>query len=88
MILPSRNIAPERALLTLAGNIFQRLSEPVTVSRLWDDIRKEFRKKPIAYGWFTLAVDLLFVMNLVGFDESGLLRRLEGEGNAAIPFSE
>lgn len=79
MILPSRNIAPERALLTIAGNVFRRLSEPTTVSRLWDDIREEHQQKPIAYGWFILAVDLLFVMNLIGFDEDGLLRRLEGE---------
>jgi hypothetical protein len=73
MILPSRNIAPERALLTIAGNVFQRLSEPMTVSRLWDDVRSEYQKKPISYSWFILAIDLLFVMNLVWFDQDGLL---------------
>jgi hypothetical protein len=77
MILPSRNIAPERALLTIAGTVFQRLSEPATVSRIWDDLRSEYQRKPISYSWFVLAVDLLFVMDLVWFDQDGLLRRSE-----------
>ena len=79
MILPSRNIAPHRALLTIAGNIFQRLSQPTTVSRLWDDLRSEYQKTPISYVWFILAIDLLYVMNLAWFDQDGLLRRSEGE---------
>jgi hypothetical protein len=75
MILPDRNIAPDRALLTIGGIIFDRLSEPMTVSRLWDEIREFHRKRPISYVWFLLSVDLLFVMNLVWFDQDGLLRR-------------
>jgi hypothetical protein len=75
MILPDRNIAPDRALLTIGGTIFDRLSEPMTVSRLWDDIRELHQKRPISYVWFLLSVDLLFVLNLVWFDQDGLLRR-------------
>jgi hypothetical protein len=75
MILHDRNIAPERALLTIGGLIFDRLTEPTTVSRLWDDIRERHKKRPISYVWFLLSVDLLFVLNLVWFDQDGLLRR-------------
>ena len=75
MILPDRNIAPDRALLTIGGIIFDRLSEPMTVSGLWDEIRELHQKRPISYVWFLLSVDLLFVMNLVWFDQDGLLRR-------------
>jgi hypothetical protein len=75
MILPDRNIAPDRALLTIGGIIFDRLCEPMTVSRLWDEIRELHQKRPISYAWFLLSVDLLFVMNLVWFDQDGLLRR-------------
>ncbi|RYB01648.1 ABC-three component system middle component 6 [Lichenibacterium ramalinae] len=75
MILPDRNIAPDRALLTISGTLFEKLNEPTTISRLWDDTRETYRKKPIAYSWFLLAVDLLFLMNLVWFDQDGLLRR-------------
>jgi hypothetical protein len=75
MILPDRNIAPDRALLTIGGVIFARLSEPMTVSRLWDEIRELNEKRPLSYVWFLLAVDLLFLLNLVWFDQDGLLRR-------------
>jgi hypothetical protein len=78
MILPTRNIAPERALLTIAGSIFDRLSEPTTVSRLWDDVREEHKRRPISYSWFLLALDLLFVLGEVWFDKNGLLSRVPG----------
>jgi hypothetical protein len=47
----------------------------MTVSRLWDEIRELHQKRPLSYVWFLLSVDLLFVMNLVWFDQDGLLRR-------------
>jgi hypothetical protein len=75
MILPDRNIAPGRALLTIGGIIFDRLTEPMTVSRLWDETRELHQKRPISYVWFLLSIDLLFVLNLVWFDQDGLLRR-------------
>jgi hypothetical protein len=75
MILPDRNISPDRALLTIGGIIFDRLVEPTTVSGLWDVIREQYENRPISYVWFLLSVDLLFVLNLVWFDQDGLLRR-------------
>jgi ABC-3C biological conflict system middle component len=75
MILPDRNITPDRALLTIGGIIFDRLREPMTISRLWDEIRELNQKRPLSYVWFLLSVDLLFIMNLVWFDQDGLLRR-------------
>ena len=75
MILPDRNIAPDRALLSIGSMIFDRLNEPTTVSRLWDEMRELHQGRPISYAWFLLAVDLLFVLNLVWFDQDGLLRR-------------
>ncbi len=75
MILPDRNIAPDRALLSVSGIIFEQLAQPTTVSRLWDDVRERNKNRPISYVWFLLSVDLLFVLNLVWFDQDGLLRR-------------
>ena len=75
MILPDRNIATDRALLTIGGIVFDRLGEPMTISRLWDEVRELHQKRPISYVWFLLSVDLLFIMNLVWFDQDGLLRR-------------
>ena len=82
MILPTKTISPDRALLTIAGSIFERLSEASTVSKIWDDIRERYAHKPISYSWFILAVDLLFVMNTVYFDQDGLLTRTSRQMNA------
>lgn len=79
MILPTKNIAPDRALLTLAGRVFETLTMPRTVSAVWDEFRTDRGARPIAYGWFILAIDLLHMMGLVGIDQDGLLsRRADG----------
>lgn len=75
MILPTKNISPDRALLTLAGKVFERLSSPRTVSSVWDEFRAQQESRPVAYAWFILAIDLLFLMQLVWLDHDGLLRR-------------
>jgi len=80
MILPNKSISPNRALLTISGIVFEELSEPKTVSGLWDLIRSRFEDHPISYGWFILSVDLLLLMNLVWFDQVGLLHRARGTG--------
>jgi hypothetical protein len=54
------------------------LREPMTVSRLWDEIRTARSDRavsaPINYDWFVLAVDLLFIVNAVKFDR-GLIQK-------------
>lgn len=75
MILPTRNIAPNRALLSVSGEVFQLLTHPETVSGLWDRIRGAKVDRPLAYSWFLLSVDLLFVIGLVTYDDRGLLVR-------------
>jgi hypothetical protein len=75
VILPTKNIAPDRALLTIAGKVLSHCEDAVTVTGLWDRIRSECQERPISYAWFVLSVDLLFSMKLVDLDEHGLLRR-------------
>ena len=78
MILPTKHIRPDRALLAIGGELLVFLREPVTVSRLWDDVRSKRgdpgEPAPINYDWFVLALDLLFLVGAVEFDR-GLLRR-------------
>lgn len=78
MILPTKHIRPDRALLTVGGEILGYLHEPATVSRLWDlvrNARKETRQAaPINYDWFILALDLLFMVGAVDLDR-GLVRK-------------
>lgn len=75
MILPTKSIASDRALLSVAGLVYAKISEPSTVSGLWDEIRRENAQRPLGYTWFLLALDLLYMLDLVWFDQDGLLRR-------------
>jgi hypothetical protein len=75
VILPSKHITTERALLSVAGWIFSRLNRPMSVSRLWDDLRDYWSERPLAYQWFVLSMDLLFLMGLVELRDDGLVWR-------------
>lgn len=78
MILPTKHIRPDRALLAVGGELLGHLREPMTVSRLWDELRSRRgeRGEPAAlnYDWFVLALDLLFAIGAVEF-ERGLVRK-------------
>ena len=78
MILPTKNISSDRALLTLAGKVFDVLSSPRTVSGVWDEFRMQQEARPVSYAFFILAIDLLFLMKLISLGDDGLLRRRAG----------
>jgi len=78
MILPTKNISPDRALLTLAGKVFDGLVSPRTVSGVWDEFRAKQEARPVSYAFFILAIDLLFLMKLVSLGDDGLIRRRVG----------
>ena len=79
MILPTKNISPDRALLTLAGKVFQGLTSPRTISGVWDEFRAQQEARPVSYAFFILAIDLLFLIKLVSLDDDGLLHRRIGD---------
>lgn len=72
MILPTKHIRPDRALLAVGAELLGCLREPMTVSRLWDEIRVSRGGRvpaaPINFDWFVLALDLLFMVKAVEFD--------------------
>ena len=78
MILPTKHIRPDRALLAVGADVLGCLREPMTVSRLWDEIRTARSDRevsaPINYDWFVLALDLLFIVKAVQFDR-GLVQK-------------
>lgn len=78
MILPTKHIRPDRSLLAVGAQLLGCLNEPMTVSRLWDEIRarRSYRgpAAPINYDWFVLALDLLFMVKAVEFDR-GLIHK-------------
>jgi hypothetical protein len=79
MILPSKHLSQDRALLTVGALILRHLSEPVTVSALWEQVspsgRDEKTVPPLRYDAFVLALDLLFLMGALELREGLLVRR-------------
>ena len=76
MILPTKHVRGDRALIGVGGEILRLLYEPMTVSRLWDEVRTGRAAyapdSPIGYEWFVLALDLLFLMGAVTLDRGVL----------------
>lgn len=78
MILPSKHLPQDRALLTVGATILRQLSYPVTVSALWEEMpRPEDEQNgplPLRYDAFVLTLDLLFLLGAIEFKE-GLIQR-------------
>jgi len=79
MILPTKHVRPERALIGIGAEVLAILARPMTMSSLWDELRgRRSLLAPTAiinYQWFVLALDLLYIMGAIDLDR-GLVRRM------------
>lgn len=77
MILPTKNISTDRALLSVGAHILQTLRHPKTVSAVWNELSQADREHSIpriTYTWFILALDLLYMLGAIELKD-GVLRR-------------
>lgn len=75
MILPTKGIAPNIALLAVGAEILRVLDESKSVSRLWEDFRSTAdSRREVPFDWFILGLDLLFMVGAVELDR-GRIRR-------------
>lgn len=78
MILPSKHLAQDRALLTVGASILPALEHPITVSALWEQMSRDSDSatspNSLRYDAFVLALDLLFLMGTIQLSD-GLLHR-------------
>jgi len=72
MILPTKHIPPEKSLLAHGACILARLRVPTTTSALWQEMRRDGLIQ--SFDRYVLALDLLYIMALVQY-EDGMLRR-------------
>ena len=79
MILPSKHLSQDRALLTVGARILQHLSQPKTISALWEDLPRNVAGRndapPLRYDALVLALDLLFLMGAIKLQDGLLTRR-------------
>lgn len=70
MILPTKHLSQERALLTVGGRIIYTLAQPKTVSAVWIELGSQTPYAgSIRYDHFVLALDLLYLMGAVDLTE-------------------
>jgi hypothetical protein len=78
MILPSKHLSQNRALLTVGAVILRHMSAPITVSSLWESVlhssSDQTSPSSLRYDAFVLALDLLFFLGAIELHE-GLLAR-------------
>ena len=78
MILPTKHLQQDRALLTVGARILPRLDQPKTVSALWEELSRESdtmgRSRALRYDGFVLALDLLFLMGTIQLHDGRLAR--------------
>ncbi|GAB7442533.1 hypothetical protein OUHCRE11_17050 [Enterobacter asburiae] len=79
MILPSKHLQQDRALLTVGAHVLTFLVLPKTVSALWEELNRHdvsvaAMPRKITYDWFLLALDLLYAIGTIEL-KSGLVTR-------------
>lgn len=76
MILPTKHIKTDRALLGVGAELLGFIKGRVTVSQVWEDFRlsRNQHSAPISYEWFVLALDFLFTINVIQYEKSLLMR--------------
>lgn len=78
MILPSKHLSQDRALLTVGAIILRHLTRPMTMSALWEEMPRpvggQKSPPPLRYDGFVLALDMLFLMGAIELRDGLLLR--------------
>lgn len=72
MILPTKHIAQNEALLGVGATILARLTGPRTVSSLWDELRTE--PNVGTFERFVLASNLLFLIGAIDMEDNFVVR--------------
>jgi len=71
MILPTKYLSHDRALITVGSAILKHLEEPRSVSALWDCVREAQVRRPagalISFDWFILALNLLYAISAIKY---------------------
>lgn len=80
MILPSKHLSQDRALLTVGARLLELLARPKTVSALWEEVSyptfttSNGQGATLRYDAYILTLDLLFLMGAIEL-RGGLLSR-------------
>jgi hypothetical protein len=78
MILPTKRLPQDRALLAIGADILLLLSRPETVSKLWEGIKKRRSDRGVSgaipFDWFLLGISFLYAIRAIDFRDGRLHR--------------
>ena len=72
MILPTKHIPVRNSLLNIGGLLLKQLEQPRTVTALWERVRQ--MPEIGTFERFSLALDFLYTVGAVEFDDQFLHR--------------
>ena len=79
MILPTKRLPEDRALLAIGADVLLLLFRPQTVSKLWEDMKSRRQNRiassPLPFDWFVLSLSFLFAVGAIELQD-GRLRRV------------
>ena len=78
MILPGKHLRPDRALLSVGGDILSVLATPAQVSEVWERVLglRSTRNgaSPLSFDWFVLALSLLYAIKAIDLADGLVVR--------------
>lgn len=77
MILPTKHLGLNKSLLGVGADVLRILDQPMSVSRLWDELKQSragLESHRISFDWFILTLDLLFVVGAVEYQRGRVTR--------------
>jgi len=78
MILPTKHLPQDRALLGVGAEILSQLKQPRSVSELWEAVCEARGRNPgsapLSFDWFVLALNLLYAIAAIDHSD-GIVRR-------------
>ena len=79
MILPTKHIPPNKALISISAEVFALVGSQSTTSSIWNQFqynRRAVHKEDISFDWFILALDFLYLIGAIE-ENNGLLVRVQ-----------
>lgn len=72
MIMPTKHIPADQSLLGAGAVVFSELSQPRTVTALWEAVRDS--RSVGTFERFVLAVTMLYTLRVVRFEAGVIIR--------------
>jgi hypothetical protein len=78
LILPTKRLPEDRALLAIGADVLSILSRPQTVSKVWEEMKRGRMARntstPLPFDWFVLSLSFLFSIGAVDLRDGRLHR--------------